>query len=290
MKKLLSILLCLFCVWTASGQDLVSEIRTIVGNRQAEVGVAVLCGDSVVTVGNERQYPLMSVFKLHVAVAALRKMEKENVLLDSALVVRPGQLREDTYSPLRDRFPGQTVRISLRDLLGYTVTLSDNNTCDILIDFAGGVGRVDSCMRSLGLSDFSLTETEADMHADLQACYRNRSTPLEVARLLRKIYTEEILCPEHFSALEQAMLGCSTGTDKLRAGLPSDIPLAHKTGHSDRLPNGCLIGTADAGVIYLPDGRKCYIAVLIKDSQEPDDINAGMIARIAAAAYAAFAR
>lgn len=81
------------------------------------------------------------------------------------------------------------------------------------------------------------------------------------------------------------MLDCSSGKDKLKAGLPAGIPLAHKTGHSDRMPDGLQISDADAGVIYLPDGEKCFLVVLIKDSRETDRDNAGIMADIAGITY-----
>ncbi len=283
-----SVLLCLCCMSAAAGKGLREDIGQVLEGKRATIGVAVICGDMVLTVNNDRKYPIMSVFKLHVAVTALRKMDSEDIPIDSAVFVRSEQLHEDTYSPLRDKFPGQNLMISYRDLLGYTVSHSDNNTCDLLIDFVDGIRAVDSCMRSIGLTDLSLNQTEVDMHEDILNSYKNWSTPLSVARLLEKIYAGGILSTEHFAFLEQTLLGCSSGTDKLSAGLPSDVPLAHKTGHSDRLPDGRMIGDADAGVIYLPDGRKCYVSVLIMDSMETDEVNAGVMAEIARIVYGYF--
>lgn len=283
-----SALLCFCCMSTAAGKGLREDIRQVLEGKQATIGVAVICGDTVLTVNNSRKYPIMSVFKLHVAVTALRKMDAGDIALDSIVFVMSEQLHDNTYSPLRDKFPGQDLKISYRDLIGYTVSHSDNNTCDLLIDFIGGTAVVDSCMKSLGITDLNLTETEADMHDDILNSYRNWSTPLSVARLLEKIYTGNILSPEHFVLLKQTMLECSSGADKIKAGLPSDVPLAHKTGHSDRLPDGRMIGDADAGVIYLPDGRKCFVSVLIMDSMETDEVNADVMAEIAQIVYGYF--
>ena len=49
-----------------------------------------------------------------------------------------------------------------------------------------------------------------------------------------------------------------------------------------------MIGDADAGAIYMPDGRKCYISVLIMDSKETDEVNAGVMAEIAGIVYRYF--
>lgn len=284
-KFILSIILCFFHLIALSQNNLEAEIKRLTQTRQAEVGVAVLYQDDVFTISNQDQYPLMSVFKLHIALTALNKMEKDHIALDSMVYIKPEQMHKDTYSPLRDKYPNQTIYISYREILEYTLSHSDNNTCDWLIDFVGGIKHVDSYIKSLGITHLNLTETEHSMHEDIMRSYNNWSTPLSVARLLQKIFTEHILTNEHFIFLEEAMLKCSSGKDKLIAGLPADIKFGHKTGHSDRTSDGIRICEADAGVIYLPNGEKCYIAVLIKDSRESDQNNVQIMADIAALVY-----
>lgn len=283
--RLLLLIVCCCHGLMVSGQHLPQEIERIIDGKQATVGVAILYDDSVYTVANDQAYPIMSVFKLHVSMTALHKMAAEGIALDSMVCIPPEQMRPDTYSPLRDAYPDQSIRLSYRDIIRYTIVQSDNNTCDWLIDFVGGIQRCDAYVNSLGIEGLSLTQTEHDMHVDIMNSYRNWSTPLAVAQLLKKLYTEEVLMAEHRVFLEQALLDCSTGMDKLRAGLPEGIRLAHKTGHSDRTPSGVQIGDADAGVVYLPQGDVCYLVVLIKDSAEPDSVNARMMADIAALVY-----
>ena len=136
-RAIIAFLLCLCCMTAAAGKDLRGDIEKVIAGRQAT----------------------MSVFKLHVAVTALRKMDAEGIPLDSTVLIRSEQLHENTYSPLRDRYPGQDIRISYRDIVGYTVSHSDNNTCDLLIGFSGGIDKVDSCIKSLGITDLNLTES-----------------------------------------------------------------------------------------------------------------------------------
>ena len=281
MKKIiLSIALCLYCIITF-GQNLTQEIEKVIQDKQASIGVAVMYGDKTFTVANHKKYPIMSVFKFHIAVTALKKMETENIPLDSMIYIEPKQIHKKTFSPLRDKYPNQRIHLSYRDMIEYTVAHSDNNTCDLLIEFVGGIKNVDTYIKSLGIKDLNLTETEHDMHENIMNCYNNWSTPLSIAQLLKKVYTENILTEDHFTFLEKIMLNCSSGKDKLKAGLPADIKIAHKTGHSDRTSDGLQISEADAGVIYLPNGEKCYIVVLIKDSRESDKDNAKIMADIA---------
>ena len=81
------------------------------------------------------------------------------------------------------------------------------------------------------------------------------------------------------------MLNCSSGENKLKAGLPPNVKIGHKTGHSDRTSDGLQISETDAGVIYLPDGERCYIAVLIKNSLESDETTARIMADITRVIY-----
>lgn len=285
MKNIFLLMLLCFNYVLAHSQIDTLELRKIIQDKQATIGVAVLYQNKAYTLSNNYQYPLMSVFKLHVTITALKKMEKENIALDSMIYIEPRQMHKNTYSPLRDKYPEQRIHISYRDIINYTITLSDNNTCDWLIDFVGGIKEVDSYMKSLGIQALNLTETEDSMHKDIMRSYHNWSTPLSVAELLKKIHTENILTNEHFRFLKKAMLDCLSGKDKLISGLPKEIPFGHKTGHSDRTGKGIKISDADAGVIYMPDGEKCYIVVIIKDSKESDSDNAKIMKDIARSVY-----
>lgn len=281
-------LFILICTPTAQaeGEIPTAKIRRIIRHKAADIGIALRYKGQDYTCSHAAVYPLMSVFKVHVAVAALHRMEEAHIALDDSVTVAPEYWHPDTYSPMRDQIPNTAIRhTTYRELLTYTVSHSDNNTCDFLIDFAGGIDRVDAYIRSLGIDAFQLTETEETMHENILNCYANRSSPLAVVQLLEKLYTEPMLTAKHFRFLEHLLLTCSTGQNKLKAGLPPHIPLAHKTGHSDRTDEGVMIGDADVGIIYLPHGERCYLAVLVKDSRESESTHARIMARVARVVY-----
>ena len=142
VSYLFSVTLC------AQNTTLQSRISDFLKNKKATVGVSVLTerGDTLLY-NNNLRYPLLSVFKFHIALAVLDKMDHAGTPLDSILHISSSQLQKNTYSPLRDKYPNQDINISLRDLLKYSVSLSDNNACDILIDYAGGISKVDSYIR-----------------------------------------------------------------------------------------------------------------------------------------------
>ena len=262
-----------------------TPLDALLKDKRAEVGVTVLADGDTLLYNNDRPYPLLSVFKLHVAMAVLHRMEMRQTSPDSVITVRPSDLLPDTYSPLRDRHPEGNVRLTLRQLLHYSVALSDNNACDLLIRYAGGIDRVNAYIRSLGISDIHLSETEASMHRDVQRVYLNHATPLSVVSLLKKAYEEDVLHGAYRECLWQTLLSTQTGMDKLKAGLPPDVQLGHKTGSSDRDEKGMKAADNDAGAVFLPDGRRYYIAVFVTRSYESDKINADLIARISKMVY-----
>lgn len=49
--------------------------------------------------------------------------------------------------------------MSIRELLAYTVSLSDNNTCDILFGYVGGVEVVNNYVKRLGIAGMSVSAT-----------------------------------------------------------------------------------------------------------------------------------
>lgn len=278
--RLLAVVCFLVSGFVLNGQTLRQKIAGVAQNKTATIGVAVFAGDSVFLFNNEEKYPLMSVFKFHVALSVLQKMERNHVDLSTEVRIRSSQMEKNTYSPLREKYPDQDFTISYGELIRYSISESDNNACDLLIDYAGGVEQVNDDINRIGISGCVLRESEKTMHEDLNKCYNNWSTPYAMACLLKKVYEGDILTGEYKKHLEKVMIQTSTGGDKIRAGLPENIQLGHKTGSSDRV-SGVKIGDNDAGVIYLPDGKQYYLAVFIKDSKESDKVNAAIISQIA---------
>lgn len=279
----------LFSITTLCAQNttLQSRISDFLKNKKATVGVSVLTerGDTLLY-NNNLRYPLLSVFKFHIALAVLDKMDHAGTPLDSILHISSSQLQKNTYSPLRDKYPNQDINISLRDLLKYSVSLSDNNACDILIDYAGGISKVDSYIRKLGIKNFHLLETENTMHQDPEkAPYNNWSYPSEATRLLFIADTKALFSNNYKEFLTEIMLGTTTGTDKLKGLLPPSTQVGHKTGSSDRNPNGMKLADNDMGFITLPCGVKYYIAIFVMNSYETDQENASIIAFISRLIY-----
>lgn len=262
------------------GQKKLKAVERLIEGKDAEIGVAWMEGNALHSVNNEKPYPLMSVFKLHVAVALLRDMQQRGTSPDTTVSVRQEQMMKDTYSPMLKAYPAGGFDITVRRLLQYSVAESDNNAADILTDMAGGIDSVNRKIHEAGIRNCHLSETEASMHDAPINSYANWSTPESVVLLLRKLYDGKLLTGEYAKCLKEIMASTVTGPDKIKAGLSPGMTLAHKTGTGFRQPDGTKTADNDAGVVTTPDGRQVTIAILIKDSRMSDADNASLMAEI----------
>ena len=127
------------------------------------------------------------------ALAVLDKMDKQSISLDSIVSIKASQMLPNTYSPCGRSFPTRISRLRLGELMQCSsISQSDNNACDILIEYAGGIKHINDYIHRLSISSFNLSETEDGMHSSFEAVYRNWSTPSAMVRLLRTADEKEL--------------------------------------------------------------------------------------------------
>lgn len=273
----------------AQGHPLEPEINAIIQGADARVGVAVIFeGRDTLTINNTTRYPTMSVYKFHQALAVLDALNRNHLPLATQLFVRKSDLLPNTHSPLRDARPEGNFTLSVGELLHYSVALSDNNVCDLLFRYLGGVKPVDAYIAKLGIEDVLLSATERTMNKRFENQYLNLTTPLAAARLLELFRTAPLFAQEYRDFLVTTLLSTQTGPDKLKGLLPHDARVAHKTGSSSRDKTGMKAADNDIGIVYLPNGKTYSIALFVMDSRESDQTNAALIARISERVYRYF--
>ena len=267
--------------------QLETQLKEAIKGKKAEIGIAVIIdGKDTVTVNNDIHYPLMSVFKFHQALALADYMGKQKQSLETRLPIKKSDLKPDTYSPLRDKYPQGEIEMSIADLLKYTLQQSDNNACDILFDYQGGPDAVNKYIHSLGIRECAIAGTETAKHEDLNLCYENWTTPLAAAELV-EIFRKKPLFPNVYKDfIFQTMVECQTGQDRLVAPLlDKKVTVGHKTGTGDLNAKGQQIGCNDIGFVLLPGGRTYSIAVFVKNSEENNQANSKIIANISRIVY-----
>lgn len=289
MKYLTYILLLLLPSSIIQGHNsLQKQIQQILKSTEAKIGVAILINekDTLVFNNNER-YPLMSVMKYHQALAVVHHLEQCNLPLSTGIWIEKQDLLPNTHSPLRNKYPEGNITLSVGELLAYTLQESDNNACDILFKYVGGVETVNKYIRSLGIEDFAISATEYEMHHCPAKCYGNWATPLSVAILMDKLAGGTLPIDTTYTHfIRDNLLKCNTGKERLPSPLlGTSTCIGHKTGTSDQNEKGEWIAINDAGFILLPDGRRYSIAVFVKHSKLSLQKTEAIIARISTAVY-----
>ena len=275
------------CITKVPANDLEDSLRCHLKGRQARVGIAIVADGKVVAkVNNGRRYPLMSVFKLHQAMFVANVMEQCGKDLDSSVLVAKNDLTENTYSPLRDKHPDGGFRISIADLLRYSLQHSDNNACDILFKHFGSPSQADSYIRTLGYNNFRIKHNEKEMHKAPYLCRENWSSPSDAALLIYALYNDKRFKSNGFSFIRHCMEQCHTGTDRIAAPLlGTNAIVAHKTGTGGKDKSGRITAVNDVAYIMLPNNRQYSIAVFAKDSDLDLKATSQLIAELSKVVY-----
>ncbi len=269
-----------------SDDSLENRINSIISGKRASIGVAVtgIEDDFLLSINGKKNFPMMSVYKFHIALAVLNKVDGGSLKLEEKILLKKKDLHPGTWSPLRDKYPNGGVSIPLSEIIEYTITQSDNNGCDILISLAGGTEAVKRFIETKGIKDFDIKATEKQCHESWNVQYSNWSTPVSAAALLKKFYDRKTVSSSSTEYLMNVMIRTSTGDKRIKGLIPPSADVAHKTGTSGRR-NGITPGTNDIGIVTLPNGKHFAIAVFVSDSRENNAVNERIIAEITKAVW-----
>ena len=248
------------------------------------VGVELLETSRRVTVNDDFHYPMQSVYKLPIAMAVLHRVDAGQLGLDSVVDVRPSDfVSAGQYSPVRDAHPDGT-RLTIRELLRYTVSESDGSTSDVALRLAGGPPRVMRYLRDIGVRDLVVATTEQAMGRDQRVQFRNWATPSGCLSLLRAVAGRRALSDSSHAVLMRYLTTGTRGSRRLGGLLPAGTAVAHKPGTSGTV-GGVTAATNDIGIVTLPNGRHLAIAVLLTNARGSDAARDSVIARASRAAY-----
>ena len=290
MKKI-TLLFLLIATYSFS-QNLKKEILQITKGKNATVAVSVLDfgNDKSVHVNGNKKLPMLSVFKFHIALAVLNEVDQGKLNLDKKIFIKKSDLLENTWSPIRERFPEGNIEMPLGLLIKYTVAESDNNGCDILLRLIGGTETVQKFINSKGIRNFTIKVNEKQMHQGFEFIYLNATTTNSANQLLKDFRDKKIVSKTSTDFLMTTMLETSTGKNKIVAQLPESVPVAHKTGSSGKNEKGLTIAENDIGIVTLPGGKNYALSIFVSDSMESAETNTKMIADISKIVFDYFSK
>lgn len=276
-----------------SKNDLKRKIEEIISTKKAVVGVSIAGnnGKEILSLNGEKRFPMQSVFKFHIGLFMLSEIDKGKFSLNQKVEIAKKDLLPGLYSPIREKYP-EGVTLTIAEILDYTVSLSDNVGCDVLLRMLGGPQAVENYFTKNKFKDVSIKINEETMQGNWDLQFQNYTTPKAANKVLAAFYDnrKNRLSSKSYDFIWKTMRETSIGVNRLKAQLPAGTVVAHKTGTSGtNKQTGITAAVNDIGIVFLPNGKHFFISVFITDSKEDTAANEKIIADIAKTSWDYFA-
>jgi beta-lactamase class A len=266
--------------------DLQKRIEQAALAAKGRVGAGVMLletGESAFLNQNE-QFPMQSVYKLPIAMAAMRQIDEGNLTLEQKIRVEKSDfVRKGMASPLRDKNPNG-AEVSVAELLRLSISQSDGTASDVLFRLAGGAEAIQKYLEEIGVKEVAVVNTTKETGRDWETQYQNWASPEGAISLLRALHERRGLSETNQAFLLKILTETATGQRRLKGLLPKGTPVAHKTG-TGGTRNGITGATNDIGIITLPNGNHLAVAVFVSDSPVDEATRERVIAEIAKIAW-----
>lgn len=172
--------------------------------------------------------------------------------------------------------PGQTL-LTLRDVAGLMISVSDNSATNVIIDRIG-MENVNALLDSLGLTHMRLRRKMMDVKAAEEG-RENISSPSEMVMLLEALYRGKVL---NKSMTEDFFNMLSVHKESyIPRELPEDLKVANKPGELEGVRN-------DSGIVFT--GKRPYAISVMTAYLRREKDGGDAITKISSAAYQMFDR
>lgn len=239
------------------------QLASAANAAQGRIGVAAMdltTGQTVSVLGDQR-FPMASTSKVAIAATFLQGVDEGRWSLDDIYPMMMPVKSAPFSSAVAPVRPGP--RMSARALLTAMLTHSNNHATDGILKVIGGPSAVNAFMRRAGIDDFHLDHDIATLVRDDGAIdpaavidRRDSATPMAMVRLLSGLYEGKWISAKSRATLLDIMSHCVTGRRRIKAGLPDDVEIAHKTGSLNNT-------SSDIGIVTSPDGHKFAVAIYV---------------------------
>jgi beta-lactamase class A len=177
------------------------------------------------------RFLMCSSFKASLAASVLGRVDRGQARMDELIAYGPADLME--WAPVAKQNLEKGA-MSVADMCAAAVELSDNTCANALLARFGGPPALTAFWRSIGDTVSRLDHNEPELNRTPPGDPRDTTTPAATAGNLHKLILGTALSPASREHLTNWMLGCKTGDNRLRAGLPKDWRVGDKTGNNGK--------------------------------------------------------
>ena len=240
-----------------------AQIAGLASPAMGRIGVAAMDLNSgrMVTVLGNQPFPMASTGKIAIVSTFLDGVDNGRYRLDDRyplmIAVRSPKFAAGP-APVR---PG--IALPAEELIELAIERSDNRATDALLAAIGGPQAVDRWLERVGVKGMHIDRDIATLVRDDGAVNpattidtRDSTTPEAMVRLLSGLYQGRWLSTASRDVLMSAMSHCATGLHRLKAAIPEEALVGHKTG---TLANT----SSDVGLIRTPEGHTVALAIYV---------------------------
>ncbi len=177
------------------------------------------------------RFLMCSSFKASLAACILARVDRGEARMDEMIAYRPADLMD--WAPVAKQNLDKGA-MSVADMCAAAVELSDNTCANALLARFGGPPALTAFWRSLGDTVSRLDHNEPQLNRTPPGDPHDTTTPAAMSADLQKLVLGKVLSPSSRELLTGWMLGCKTGDNRLRAGLPAGWRIADKTGNNGK--------------------------------------------------------
>jgi beta-lactamase class A len=178
------------------------------------------------------RFVMCSAFKASLVAFVLSKVDRGQDDLREMIPYSRADIGE-LYSPAAKANLAKGA-LSVRDMCKAAVELSDGACTNLLLRRVGGPPAMTSFWRTVGDDVTRLDHPEPFLNRTPAGDSHDTTTPAAMADNLRKFVLGNVLSERSRTDLKEWLIGCQTGDDRLRAGLPKNWVTGDKTGHNDK--------------------------------------------------------
>lgn len=225
--------LCWMAASPALAAEASPELETYERDSGGRIGVYaenLATGQKLAWRADER-FVMCSTFKASLAACVLARVDRGEEQLAAVIPYGKADLLE--YAPVAKQNLAAGA-MSVTEMCKAIVELSDNTCANLLLARIGGPAALTSFWRSIGDATSRLDHDEPELNRSPPGDPHDTTTPSAMAGNLKRLVTGEALSPASRAQLTEWMVGCKTGANRLRGGLPANWKIGDKTGYNGK--------------------------------------------------------
>lgn len=221
----------------------------------------------------DERFALCSTFKLFVAAAILEKSARSPGFMHQTIRYSSSDTVRSGYAPITTQHLDSGLTVT--ELCAAAIEYSDNCAANLLLKILGGPAGLTKFARSMGDYTFRLDHWEPELNEATPGDLQDTSTPRAMTLSTHRLVLGNVLGPAQREQLVNWLLASTTGTSRIRAGVPSDWKVGDKTGTGD-------YGVAnDVAVLWPPQRAPIVMAIYTAQSQKKATARSEVVARCA---------